>query len=384
MKVLLFANTAWYLFNFRKSLAEALEAEGHHVVLMSPPDLYGDKLASLGFQWVPAPMKRRSLNPLAELSLVMWLARFVHKNDIDVVHGFTIKCAVYGSLAAILSGGKPRISAVAGLGFVFTNTALSARALRPLLRLLMRLVFGGRKSRVVLQNPDDASLFVSAGIVAAENIRLVPGSGVDCRRFAPGVERPAQARVQVLMASRILWDKGVGEFVGAARQVRRQHPQVEFLLAGEPDEGNPAAVRPETIRSWANEGLLTWLGHVEDMPSLLRSVQIAVLPSYREGLPKGLIEAAACELALVTTDVPGCRQVVSHGIDGLLVPPQDAVALADAIGMLVKDSGLRRRLGAAARQKALSTFDQDLIIRKTIDVYDELRGAIDTAESPCA
>jgi glycosyltransferase involved in cell wall biosynthesis len=382
VKVLLFANTAWYLFNFRRSLADALKADGHEVVLMSPPDSYGEKLAALGFEWVPAPMRRRSLNPLAELALVMWLARFFRKSDIDVVHGFTIKCAVYGSLAAMLSG-KARISAVAGLGFVFTNNALSARALRPLLRMLMRLVLGGRKSRVILQNPDDASLFVSAGIVAAENIRLVPGSGVDCSRFAPDLEQHAQGQVQVLMAARILWDKGIGEFVEAARQVRRQHPHVEFLLAGEPDDGNPAAVRRETIRSWADEGLITWLGHVEDMPSLLRRVQVAVLPSYREGLPKGLIEAAACELALVTTDVPGCREVVSHGIDGLLVPPQNAAALADAIALLVKDPDLRRRLGAAARKKALSAFDQDLIIRKTIAVYDELWHTV-AVESPWA
>jgi glycosyltransferase involved in cell wall biosynthesis len=176
----------------------------------------------------------------------------------------------------------------------------------------------------------------------------------------------------VLLPARLLWDKGVGEFVEAIRQLRARGLRDTFLLAGDPDPGNPASVPEARIRSWVEEGLVEWLGHVDDMPALFRSVDVVVLPSYREGLPKGLIEAGASGCALVTTDVPGCREVVSDGKDGLLVPARDAPALADAVGRLLADPGLRLRLGNAARQKALSIFDERIIIAATLSTYGEL------------
>jgi glycosyltransferase involved in cell wall biosynthesis len=176
----------------------------------------------------------------------------------------------------------------------------------------------------------------------------------------------------VLLAARLLWDKGIAEYVEAARRLRSEGHSVDFLLAGDPDPGNPAAVPEAAVRQWSAEGIVTWLGHVDDMPSLLRSVQVVVLPSYREGLPKGLIEAAACGLPLVTTDVPGCREVVTDGVDGLLVPVKDANALAAAIQRLQGDADLRRRLGAAARVKAEQEFDERIVVGRTLAVYREL------------
>lgn len=376
MKILLFANTEWYLYNFRRSLALALQEAGHEVLLVSPPGRYGERLQALGLRWLPAPMERRSLNPLRELALVQWLRRLVREEAVDLVHGFTIKCAVYGSLAARTTG-RARVNAVAGMGYVFTSDDARARLLRPVVRALMRLALGGERSRLILQNPDDVALFERAGLVRSERVRLIAGSGVDCRRFAPARADAATARgtrLRVVLPARLLWDKGLAEFVEAARLLHAEGRAIDFLLAGDPDPGNPAAVPEVVIRSWVDDGLLSWLGHVEDMPELFRSVDAVVLPSYREGLPKGLIEAAACGLALVTTDVPGCREVVSDEVDGLLVPPKDAVALARAIARLDDDPALRARLGAAARAKALARFDERLVIERTFDVYGELFG----------
>ena len=378
-EIVLFANTDWYLYNFRRSLALALHQAGHEVLLISPPGEYGARLRALGLRWEPVPMDRRSLNPLREAAVLAHLWRLFRRERPDLVHGFTIKCAVYGSLAARLAGVPARVNAVTGMGYVFTSTDAKARALRPLVRLLMRAALDGRDARLILQNPDDVAVFEQARLVAPGQIRLIPGSGVDCVRFAPG-ESVGRGHApdadtppfRVLLAARLLWDKGLAEFVDAARRLHGEGRAIDFLLAGDPDPGNPAAVPEATVNGWVDEGLLQWLGHVDDMPALLRSVDVAVLPSYREGLPKGLIEAAACGLPLVTTDVPGCREVVADGIDGLRVPVRDAAALAAAIARLHDDPALASRLGAAARARALAEFDEQIVIARTLAVYREV------------
>jgi glycosyltransferase involved in cell wall biosynthesis len=418
VKIVLFANTDWYLYNFRRSLALALRDAGHELLLISPAGPYGKKLRALGLRWEPVLMDRRSLNPLREAALLWHLWTLFRRERPGLVHGFTIKCAVYGSLAARAAGVPARVNAVAGMGYVFTSDDLKARLLRPLVRLLMRAALGGDRARLILQNPDDVALFEDAGLVKTSHIRLIRGSGVDCSRFVArssrseggvcdayqppsssprmrgsmdvspsktgsmdprtsGDDEQGQSNtnpLRVLLAARLLWDKGLAEFVDAARRLHGEGRAIEFLLAGDPDPGNPAAVPEATVRGWVEEGVLQWLGHVDDMSALFADVDVVVLPSYREGLPKGLIEAAACALPLVTTDVPGCREVVSDGIDGLLVPPRDADALAAAIARLQDDPALGRRLGDAARAKALACFDERIVVADTMAVYGELSG----------
>lgn len=376
LKLVLFANTEWYLYNFRRSLAYALCDAGHEVVLLSPPGPYGEKLRALGFRWVPAPMDRRGLNPLRELALVNWLRCVIRDEQVDIVHSFTIKCAVYGSIAARLAGravGVPaRVNAVAGMGYVFSSNDLKAAMLRPLVRGMMHIALGGGSSRLILQNPDDVAFFERARVVDPLTIRLIPGSGVDCSRFVPNWSRERGVRFCVVLPARLLWDKGVAEYVEAARCLLAEQRAIDFLLAGEPDSGNPGAVPEEMIRGWMDEGLVKWLGHVDDMAALFASVDAVVLPSYREGLPKGLIEAGASGLPLVTTDVPGCREVVTDGVDGLLVQVRDVTSLARAIARLHDDSGLCQRLGRAARDKALAKFDERIVLDRTLAVYSEL------------
>lgn len=373
MKAVLFANTDWYLYNFRRSLAMSLQRAGYEVLLISPPGPYGDKLRALGLRWEPLPMQRRSLNPLREMVLLWHLVGLLRREQPMLVHGFTIKCAVYGSLAARLAGIAARVNAVAGMGYVFTSAQLKARLLRPVVRGLLRLALDGKDARLILQNADDVELFQRAGLVDPAHIRLIRGSGVDCAQFAGVSGRTSgDGRLRVLLASRLLWDKGVGEYVAALRQLRDQGRAIDGLLAGTPDPGNPAAVPESTIRGWVDEGLVTWLGHVDDMVGLLGSVDVVVLPSYREGLPRTLVEAAACGLPLITTDVPGCREVVSDGVDGLLVPVANSEALAQAIRRLQDNPEFARQLGAAARSKARAQFDERIVIQRTMAVYAEL------------
>ncbi|MEO6967483.1 MAG: glycosyltransferase family 4 protein, partial [Rhodanobacteraceae bacterium] len=284
----------------------------------------------------------------------------------------------YGSLAARLARVPARINAVAGLGYVFASNERKARLLRPLVRVLLRLALRGRGARLILQNSDDKASFEKFGLIKGVRADLIPGSGVDCTRFTPrsGQRNVASAQPCVLLAARLLWDKGIAEYVQAARALRLEGRKIRFLLAGIPDPGNPAAIPEPTVRGWAAQGVLEWLGHVDDMHDLYTSVDVVVLPSYyREGLPKSLIEAAACALPLVTTDMPGCREVVTDGVDGLLVPPRDADALARAIARLLDSPELAARLGQAARAKALAEFDERIVIKRTQNVYRELLSA---------
>lgn len=372
-KIILFANTDWYLYNFRRSLALAVQAAGHDVLLVSPPGEYGTRFRELGLRWTPlATMDRRSLNPWREVRALAELVALLKRERPDLVHNFTIKCAVYGSIAAMLARVPARINAVAGLGYVFASNDRRARLLRPLVRTLMRFALRGRRSRLILQNPDDAGMFERHGLIEDARVRVIAGSGVDCTRFVP---RPASRNDPpcVLLAARLLWEKGLAEYVQASRSLRAQGRRVRFLLAGASDPGNPAAVPEASVRSWVDEGVIEWIGHVDDMPELFASIDIFVLPSYyREGLPKSLIEAAACATPLITTDMPGCRDVVADGMDGLIVPPKDAGALCAAITRLLDAPELARRLGLAARAKALARFDERIVIRRTLETYAEV------------
>ncbi len=385
MKALLFANTDWYLYNFRLPLARALRARGVEVVLISPPGPYGARLVAAGFRWQALPMERRSLNPLRELALLAHLIRLYRRERPALAHHFTLKCVVYGSIAAAAAGVAARVNAATGLGYVFLNPALKARLLRPVLRLLLRGTLNNGHSRLILQNGDDVAAFVQARLVDGDKIRLIRGSGVATGRFRPSPSPVLSAApTRVLLAARLLWDKGIGEYVAAARLLRQAGLDIRFSLAGEPDAGNPASISPAQLDEWAAEGVVALLGQVEDMPALLAGTDIMVLPSYREGLPKSLIEAAACALPLITTDVPGCREVVTDGVDGLLVPMGDAGALAAAIRRLHEDPDLARRLGREARVKAVAEFDEGIVIERTLAVYEELIDAWPSAKPPVA
>jgi glycosyltransferase involved in cell wall biosynthesis len=381
MKFVLFANTDWYLYNFRLSTALALAEQGHEVTMLSPAGDYGPRFAGHGLRWLTLPMDRASLNPWREAMTLRALVRTLRQERPALLHSFTVKCAVYGALAARAAGVPAHVSAIAGMGYVYASDRAKARMLRPVVATLMRGALAGKSSRVILQNPDDAETLVRARLVPAQRIRVIRGSGVDTSRFSPrnlAVEihdaLPAVRPLRVVLAARLLWEKGIAEFVEAAGMLKREGRAIECVLAGTPDPGNPRSVPQAQVEAWARQGLVTWLGHVDDMPALLRSADVMALPSYyREGVPRSLLEGAASGLALVTTDLPGCREIVrEHGFDGLHVPPRDAAALARCLALLDDDRDLLRRLGAQARTNSLAHFDERMVIRRTIEVYEEL------------
>ncbi len=375
MKIVLFANTDWYLYNFRLSLLLALEKAGHEVLLLSPDGPYVNKLTARGFRWEPIDMERRSLNPFREIFVVYKLIKFLRRERPDIIHSFTIKSVIYGSLAARLAGVGTRISAIEGLGYVYGSNELLAKLLRPVVRVLLKLALAGPGSRLILLNSDDVRLVTKSGIIREDRIELIRGAGVNCEVFHPPEpnERSIQDKnkFKVLLAARLLWEKGIEEYVSASRRLKSDGMNLVFLLAGAPDPGNPASVPEGKLKQWVNDGLIEWLGHVDNMAQLLREVDAVVLPSYyREGLPTSLTEGAATGLPLITCDTPGCREVVSNDDNGILIPPRDSLALADSIKRLACSPRLRKKLGAGARARALAEFSEEIVIERTLRLYE--------------
>jgi glycosyltransferase involved in cell wall biosynthesis len=368
MKILLFANTDWYLYNFRFALAKAILEEGHELVLLSPPGKYSERLKQAGFRWVPLPLERRRLNPLAELITILRIAQVYRRERPDLVHHFTVKCVLYGSIAARLARIKAVVNALAGLGHIFSDDGFQAKVLRRIVKSVCKLIL--RPSEVIFQNPDDLRTFLKFGLVSEKTSHLIRGSGVDVKRFKPRASNPANSERYVLLASRLLWAKGVSEYVEAARLVRQSHPEIVFLLAGETDPGNPAAIPQGVIDEW--QGDVEVLGHCEDMRVLIEKVDLVALPTYYgEGVPRILIEAAASGKPLVATDMPGCREIVQHGINGALVPVRDNKQLARAIRDILLDDQRRDEMGRRSRYLACSEFSEDQVISKTFEVYQK-------------
>jgi len=372
MKVLLFANTDWYLYNFRLPLAEAIRGISIEVVLVSPPGEYSQRLLAEGFRWIPLIMDRRSLNPLSELRVIMNLIRIYQQEKPDLVHHFTVKSVLYGSFAARIARIQNTVNAVTGLGHVFTSKGMLARVLRPVVKFSLRNLMKGDHNRLILQNPDDYKDFLEEKLIDQENIRLILSSGVNIKRFSPKPGMQAKEKLNILLATRLLWDKGIQEYVDAARIVLSSGYVVDFLLAGVPDRGNPSAVSNADLKKWSNDGIVRHIGHIEDMPDLLKTMDIVVLPSYREGVPRILLEAAATGLPIVTTDVPGCREIVTHGVNGFLVQAKGAEQLAQTISILIESPEVRKAMGEAGRKIVIEKFDEQVVIKKTLDVYREL------------
>ena len=365
MKILLFANTDWYLYNFRLALALALRARGDEVVLVSPEGAYVSRLQELGFRWVRFPLARRGLNPLTEISTIMRLYRLYRRENPDLVHQFTVKCVMYGSLACSLLGIRSVVNSVEGLGYVFTEGRGPRRLLRGMVTLIYRLVLP--PTWVIFLNPDDRSFFIKNHMVSPKRIAMIRSAGVDIQKFIPRPE--SKGPPVVILPARLLWDKGVGEFVTAARQLRAAGLLARFALVGDNDDGNPASVHIAQLQEWQKENVIEWWGWKEDMDEVYAQAAIICLPSYREGVPKTLIEAAACGRPIVTSDVPGCREVVRHGENGLLVPARDAGALAEALKDLLLNPNMRSEMGSRGRAIAEREFSIDLVISQTIAVY---------------
>jgi len=373
MKIVLFANTDWFLFNFKRSLAQALREQGHEVILLSPPGNFGPRLQEAGFRWEVLPVSRSGVNPLQEWLTIRKIRRLYRVFKPDLVHHFTIKCVIYGSFAARDCSVPRIVNSVTGLGFALLADTFKARMIRPVVLALYRRAL--RQTRVIFQNHDNLHTLQAYGVLKQSVAVVIPGDGIDTSYFQP-LSKPS-APLIVLMMARLLHSKGVADFVEAARVVREKMPQVRFQLAGSPDPGNPESIDMATLDTWQKNGVVDFLGQRSDVLALNQSAAVVVLPSTQgEGIPRALLEGAACGVPMVATDVPGSREVVVSDECGYLVPPSAPQALANAILVLLQDDALRQRMGRVARERVEKVYSDHRIIAQTCEVY-----ASDTPES---
>jgi glycosyltransferase involved in cell wall biosynthesis len=366
-KLLFFVTEDWYFCSHRLSLAIAAKEEGYDVTVLTRVRGHGELIKSAGLNLVPFEISRRGLNPFAEFLTVIRLVAIYQRLSPDLVHHVAVKPVIYGSLAARITRVPFVVNAVVGLGWIFTSTSLIARVIKRAVEAGIPFLLN--RSTIIVQNPDDG-VFLSALGIAPQHIRLIRSSGVDISAFRPAA--PPKGIPVVLLVARLIWPKGVGEFVEAAVQIRKRGIDARFVLVGEPDEGSPTTISRSQLQTWQRENRVEWWGYHADMPSVLRRAHIVCMPSYYgEGVPKSLLEAASAGLPIITTDIPGCREVVTDDDNGLLVPPRNVPALVEALIKLLTDAELRRRMGARGRERAVSEFNMDSVISATLAIYRE-------------
>jgi glycosyltransferase involved in cell wall biosynthesis len=365
-KVLFLVTEDWYFWSHRLPAARAAREAGFAVHVAAREGEHGARIRGEGFDFHPLGLKRGSLSPLSEAAALLELIRLYLALRPEVAHHVALKPVIYGSIAARVAGVPAVVNAMAGLGAVFIAGGARAAAVKAAFRLALPKT----GTRMIFQNEDDRCVFVDAGIAPKERTTLIRGSGVDLEAFKPA-EEPAGPPLVVLPA-RMLWDKGVGEFVEAARRLRARKSPARMALVGPRDPDNPAAISQAQLDDWGKEGIVELMGPRADMPAVLASAAIVCLPSYREGLPKALLEAAAAGRPMIAADVPGCREITRHGETGLLVKARDAGALAEAIEKLAADKPERARMGRRAREVAQAEFSDAEVAKRTLALYREL------------
>ncbi len=369
--VTLSANTSWYLYNFRASTIRALSDEGYHVVCLSPPDGYSGRLSELGCDWRSLPMDNSGTNPARDLALLMRFRRLYRELRPAVAFHFTVKNNVYGTWAA-RSLNIASVNNVSGLGTAFIRQGAVAAVVRGLYRLSQPLAH-----RVFCQNAEDHELLTGLGLVPANRLLLLPGSGVDLQRFHPGlrVQRPLGHPLRLLYAGRMLADKGLNELVEAVTAINVKGIRCELTLSGFAGAENVSAIGEHTLQQWAKHPGVRWLGPSDDMPNVYAHADAVVLPSYREGMPRSLLEAAAMGLPVVATDVPGCRHIVTHGHNGLLCEVRSAKSLRQAIEQMLSMSDRQREaMGAAGRVRVEAEFDERIVVHSALAAVREVVG----------
>lgn len=363
-------------------LERALAARAHgydaHVGGSAGPGV--EHVTAGGLAFHPIPFIRGRANPVREAQTFMALDHLYRTLRPDLIHHITIKPVIYGGLVSRWLEVPAVVHTVPGLGYVFSQEGWRAGVQRAVVKRAYRSALAHPRSMVIFENPDDRADFVDWRLISERQSMVIKGAGVDLERFRPGSADMSGQAPTVVMAARLLWDKGVGLFVDAAALVKQAHPDARMVLVGDNDPASPASIPTVQLRRWAESGIVEWWGRRDDMPGVLAAATVVCLPSfYREGIPRVLIEAAACGRPIVTTDAAGCREIVRHGENGLLVPPKDADALARAIIELLNDPARRARMGASGRARAEAEYGSTHVVRQTLAVYDRLSAQEDPA-----
>lgn len=361
-KICFVANTAWSIYNFRRGLLNTLIENGYQVFIVAPRDEEFDNLESLGCCVIHVDMEPRGVNPIKDLALIFNLLKIYKEIDPFLIFHYTIKPNIYGSIAARLVGVNS-VAVTTGLGYTFLNNNLIAKVARVLYRFSFKF-----PKEVWFLNKDDMSVFCEMGMIEINKARLLPSEGVNTYFYRP-TEIVLNEDVVFLLIARMLWDKGVGEYVEAAKLVKERFPKVRFQLLGACGVANPSVIEREQVADWESKGIVEYLGTTDDVRPYISAADCIVLPSYREGVPRTLLEAASMAKPLIATDVPGCRDVIVNGITGFLCEVKNASALADTCIRFINCSGEEREaLGLAGRKYVSCTYDEKIIIKQYLDL----------------
>ena len=367
-KLLYVVNIPRFFVSHRLPLALAARDAGFDVQVAasdSDPES-GDRIVAAGLPFHRLPLSQHGLNPLRELRAIFALRQLYSRLEPDLLHHVSVKPVIYGGIAAKLSRRRSVVQAMSGLGYLHVSEEWRAKLLERCSRPAFRLALAGAGTRMIFQNPDDRLIFVDRGLITEKKAVVIRGSGVDENKFEPRPEEMTDLPV-VLFAGRLLWHKGIGEFADLARRLKGR---ARFQVVGYEEPTNPSNVPAAQLQSWHDAGIIEWRGQRNDMAQVFAESNIVCLPStYGEGVPKVLIEAAACGRACVTTDTPGCREIVRHAVNGLLVPPKDMDALTDAVSLLIGDPARRQSYGSKGREIVLQEFTLRRVADETIALY---------------
>jgi len=371
LKHILFIVTEdWYFISHRLHMAVNAIEKGYKVTLLTKVSDHKDLIESSGVRVVNWNINRSGLNIISEIKSIYSILALIKTINPDTVHAVAFKPIIYSSLISGMTNTKFRVLALGGLGFIFSSNAFLARLIRPLLIVVLRFLFKSPKIRLILQNQDDKNLLLEYKIIKSEKVVLIRGAGVNTNEYRPSalVNEPPV----VILPARMLWDKGVSEFVDCAKKFKENGSKVRFCLVGSPDSHNPQSIPIKQLEDWVEKGIVEWWGQQDNMPNVYAQATIVCLPSYREGLPKSLLEAASCGLPIVAFDVPGCREIVKDEFNGFLIPFKDIDAMYSSVLKLIEDTKLSNIMGKNGRQLVLREFSQDIIGAQTLAVWDEI------------
>ena len=368
--ILYFVSEDWYFWSHRLPIARKALAEGFKVVVITKVKKHKEVIKSEGFELAPIEIQRGGVNLFSEIRTISQLYSYYKKYNPDIVHHVAIKPVIYGTLVARFIGSMKIVNAMAGLGFIFISNKRKVRFIRFFVHKMFKFLFKNKNGKLILQNKDDLEYFLKNKLVKKKQVTMIRGSGVDINEFTP-VKEPVDIPI-IMLASRMLWDKGVREFVDAVKIIKDKKINVRFVLVGENDPENPASIPKRQLNEWHELGILEWWGGRSNMHEVLTQACVVCLPSYREGLPKILLEAASCGRPIIATDVPGCREIVRNGENGILVPPYEVESIADAIKDLVDNPEKRKSMGRNGRKLVESEFSEEIVVSQTLKLYKKI------------
>lgn len=371
MKTLLyFVSEDWYFYSHRLPIAKMAINDGYRVVLLTNSGDYKKKIRSEGIDLVSIDIDRGGFNLIKEFKTLLNVYKCYREINPDIVHHVAMKPVIYGTIVARFIGSIKIINALAGLGFIFTSERRKIKLVRNFFLFIFKLIFKNPSCSLILQNQDDFHYFLEKKIINKKFTTVIKGSGVDTNKFLPNYIK--NDSVTVMLISRMLWDKGVGEFFKASELLKSSGIKANFVLVGGPDYKNPSTITETQLIKWNSTGFIEWWGEKSEIHKVIGNADIICLPSYREGLPKVLLEAASCAKPIIASDVPGCREIVQNQYNGILVPPRDFHSLADAIKILVNDQKKRIEMGQRGREIVIENFSENIVVQKTKDLYKKV------------